>query len=350
MNELAATLPTGDPASVAAVLRGVDVLVPVMSPSPDAPVALFEGPDGSRALYAFSCAHTLEAWAQEVGDDGSHRTAAGALLGEMALDQGVDGVFIDPGSPNRLGLQAQALALLLAGHEGTVLPTISGVHPATGPDAKAVAAALAAVLEWDPVRSAWLFVRAAGNEEVLTVAMAGVDFDGAVSRCQRATSGIPQGLPLDVIAVDDEQEAWLAAEIPGARLDRRGMPSAASGNPALTDALRAGDQAAIGAALRAGTVVLAESTVADGERRVDLFTEADGRTAVYGFSSTELFADWAGRSGHEGGHRTVAAAELGELLRVTGVDGITLDAGAEHALTFEASSLARALAGVDVQD
>lgn len=343
-DDLAAALPTGDPAAVAAALRGMDVLVPVMSASPDAPVALFEGPDGSRALYAFSSPATLDVWARQVDDDRSHRAVAGALLGELALDQGVEGVFLDPGSPDGLGLEAQGFALLLAGDEGTVLPAISGVRLATGPDAEAVAAALAAVLEWSPVRSAWLFVRTTGEEEVLTVAMAGVDFDGAVQRCQEAAPQIPQGLPLDVIAVDEEQESWLAAEVPGARLGRRGTAATTHDAPDLTAALRSRDQTAIGAALRAGTVVVTESVTPDGERRVDLFTQDDGSAALCAFSSAALLAGWARRSGHEGGHRVVGSAELVDLLSVAGVDGITLDAGSDHALTFDAASLARGLA------
>lgn len=80
----------------------------------------------------------------------------------------------------------------------------------------------------------------------------------------------------------------------------------------------------------------------DGDRRPTPYPRADGEQPST--SPSHRLPHGSDATLCPRGRRwTVAAAELDELLSVTGVDGITLDAGAEHALTFEASSLVHAL-------
>lgn len=215
---LVGALASQDVEEVAARLMTTGVIVPSMTEAPDAETALFEAADGRRVLYAFSSADTFEAWAAQMGDDGHRRRVAGSSLGELALQQQVDVVGLDPGSPHQLGVDPVTLALLLAGDRGTVVPALSALSAASGADTDAVAAALSAVLEWDPVPAAWLCVRSSRGEEVLTVAMAGVGFDGAVRRCRSAADVIPEGLALDVIALDEAQEGWMRQAMPQARL------------------------------------------------------------------------------------------------------------------------------------
>ena len=155
---LVAAIAAQDVEEVAARLRTTTVLAPSMTGAPDAETALFEAADGRRALYAFSSTATFEAWAAQIGDDGHRRRVAGSGLGELALQQQVDVVGLDPGSPHRLGVDPATLALLLAGDRGTVVPVLSALSAASGPEADAAAAALSAVLEWDPVPAAWLAV------------------------------------------------------------------------------------------------------------------------------------------------------------------------------------------------
>ena len=122
-------------------------------------------------------------------------------------------------------------------------------------------------------------------------------------------------------------------------LDLRSPPSVHD-NPVLLAVLRTRDRAATAAALGTGTVVLARLTGACGQRTLALCTDVQGRRTACAFSAMAVLADWARRSGHRGGYRVVAGADLAEQLAADGVEGLVLDAGAAHTVSVEVSSLA----------